>query len=117
MTNGDFTVISGKSAAHCGGCITLHDHADWSDFVQRLADCCQQTAGKLVEALIRSHNIQVIIGHDTGYIQNLIEHLAVLGSDTAYAVQAASFRQCVYYRKQLNSFWSGPENCYHFGLC
>src|SRR5690606_42004724 len=74
-------------------------------------------AGKLVETLIRTHNIQIIIRHNSGNIQNLIEHLAVLGSDTDYAVQAASFRQCDYYRKHLNGVWAGHENCYQFCLC
>jgi len=68
-----------------------------------------QRGGQRIKALPRAHQVQIMVRHQSGQVQDLIEHFAVLTGRANHRRKARIGPQRGDYRKQLDRFGSCPE--------
>ena len=88
MIDGNFAIVGRERAAHGGGSIALNDNPIRLYLVHHRAQPGKQGRSQRIKALIGFHDIKVMLGHDPGDIEHLIEHAPVLRGHADYGREA-----------------------------
>ena len=110
MVNRNLAVIGGQSARHGGGGVALHHHAIGLLLVHHPAQIGDERGGQRIEALIRAHQVKIVIGGDPGDLQHLIQHAPVLCRHANPCVKTRVRLQRGHHREQLDRLGTGAEN-------
>ena len=84
--------------------VTLKDHPVRRCPVERFAHREQDPGAELVQGLIFFHEVKIDIGGDIHELENLIQHLAMLGSNAYDHVDRILGLQFFHDRKKLDGF-------------
>src|SRR5690242_10696599 len=85
-------------------CISLDNHDTWFLAGENGAKPGADPVHDLQRMLVRTHHVQVIIGMNAEYIQDLIQHLAMLRGHRYARIQRSLFAQMVDERRKLDGF-------------
>ena len=110
MADRDFAVKRGECAAHRTGRVALHDHPVGRLGIQRFADSGQKPRGQRVEALVRAHHREIVVGHNLRDIEHLVQHRAVLPGRDDHRRKARVVAQQVDQREELDRLRPGAED-------
>lgn len=111
MSDGNLPIESGQCGSHGSGGVTMNQYHVGSKVGQHTAHTQQNFRGDVVQVLIRSHDVEVIIGMDVEYLKHLVQHLAMLGRDTDARVKVLRVLQKrLDQRSHLDGFGAGTEN-------
>src|SRR5258705_8577504 len=110
MIDGNFSIECRKRGGHCRRRVALNDDAVRLACVDDLADAADDPGSNIGQALVRLHQIEVVIRPDGYHLQDLVEHLPVLRGNTDLNVETGVLAQRVDDRKELDRFWPRSEN-------
>ena len=103
-------VIGGERAAHGGGGIALDHDPRRPRLVHHRAQPGEQPRGQRVEALVGLHHVEIVVRHDPGDIEHLVEHAAMLRGNADLAVEPRVGLERGDHREQLDGFRPGAED-------
>ena len=110
MAHADLAVIGRHRACHRCRRVALHHHPVGLLLVNHRADPGEQPPGQRVERLIRLHDVEIVVGHEPGNLQHLVEHPAMLPGHADAAVEARVVGQRVAQREELDRFGARAED-------
>ncbi len=109
MIDRNAAVIGGKRASHGRGRVALHHDPRRLFAVHHLPQFGEQRRSQPVKALPRSHKVQIVVWHQPGKLQDLIQHFAVLTRSANHRQETRIDAQGGDNRKQLDRLGSCPE--------
>ena len=89
----------------------MHEYEVRPFYVDYLAYAGENARRNLIERLVWLHNIQIMMRNDVEKLENLIQHLPVLRSDTDPDVKTTALGELSNNGCHLDSFGARPENC------
>ena len=95
----------------------MHQHNIRLFLLQHLIQAHHSPGGNIKQCLASGHNIQIIIWFNMKKIQYLIQHIAMLGSNSHYRLNLLRmFGQLQHYRSHFNCFRTGTKHSHYFNL-
>ena len=82
----------------------------WSAGLQHGLEADEDARRQLMQCLSRSHEVEIVIGDDVEQLEDLIEHVAVLGCDTDDALNSLGGLECLDHRSHLDRLRAGPKD-------
>src|SRR5262249_57821365 len=89
--------------------VALADDPGWLHPIQGLSYRHDAARAQIVQSLARLHEIEIDVGNDPGDLQDLVEHLAMLGRDANGDVNRRFARQALDDRVELDGSRPGTE--------
>ena len=115
MVHRQLAVIGGQRARHGGGGVALDHHPRRLLGIHHPAQFHNQRGRERIKALVGAHQVEIVIGGDTGDFQNLIQHAAMLRRNTDARGKPRVSLERGDQRKQLDRFGTGAKNDENFG--
>ena len=81
MTDGDLIIVGGETADECRRRVTVDQDEIRFDFLHDGIESLKTACRDIDQCLPCFHDVQVVIGRNLKQLQDLIEHLPVLGRD------------------------------------
>src|SRR5262245_47620161 len=93
--------------------IALGQHQGRPEVIQDVSEANQYISSCIIQALTGPHDVEIEIRSDIEKLQDRMEQLSVLSSDTDFCVESFRFPQGPYYRGHFYCIWPCPENHYN----
>lgn len=110
MGDRTLAVIGRKRRRHRRHRVALHDHAIDGRLIENVADPRQQPGGQPIEALVRLHQVQIMIGPNANDAEHLIQKPPMLPRHAGRDMHARTTRQRMHHRKQFDGLRPRAEN-------
>ena len=117
MAYGNLMVVGCQRTGKGSGSITMHQHDIRLLLLQYLVQPHHGPGGNIKQGLPGCHNIQIMVRLNLKQIQNLVQHIPMLGSNSYHRHNLVRMlRQLQHNRCHLDCFRTGAEHSHDLNL-